>query len=144
MGYNTRFNGVLAFAKEPTVSQLAKLNTLIGEDCRDHPEWNAKSEASYIDLVITSDFSGLQWDTGTEKTYGLDECVNVIVREMRKEWPDFGLTGTLIAQGEDFEDRWALVIGADGFASKQPLAIAGNVFQCPHCKQKFAVEAAAA
>ncbi|KAF1006746.1 MAG: hypothetical protein GAK28_02422 [Luteibacter sp.] len=143
MGYNTRFNGTLTFTSEPSAAQLAKLNTFLGEDCREHPEWNAGGKASYIDLVIARDFSGLEWDTGTEKTYGLEESVNVIVREMRKEWPSFGLAGTLIAQGEDFDDRWALVMGEDGFASRQPIAIAGNVVQCPHCKQKFAVESAA-
>lgn len=67
--------------------------------------------------------------------------MNVVIREMRKEFPEFGLNGTLIAQGEEFDDRWALVIGEDGFASKQSLSISGEVVKCPHCGAKFALEA---
>jgi len=140
MGYNTKFSGVLTFVDVPTVYQLAKLNTFLGQDCRDHPEWNAGPYASYIDLVVTSDYTGLEWDTATEKTYGLVDSVNVVIREMRKEWPNFGLSGTLVAQGEDFDDRWALVIGDDGFATKQPLAFSGTAVTCPHCKKNFSVE----
>jgi len=138
MGYSTDFEGQLNFTSEPTAKQLAALNSIFGEDVRDHPEWEEK-DASYIDLELTDDFSGIRW-SGAEKTYGLEKSVNVVIREMRKQWLDFGLTGRLIAQGEDVEDRWALVIGEDGFASKQPLVVNGKVVTCPHCEQRFVLE----
>lgn len=141
MGYSTDFVGELKFATELTATQLAFLNGLLGEDTRDHKDWIVPKDAyvGYIDLELLKDFTGLQWD-GAEKTYGLEHSVNIITTEMRKQWPDFRLIGHLNAQGEEFEDRWSLVIDADGWASKQPVAIPGKVVRCPHCDEKFTVE----
>ncbi len=135
MGYTTRFSGKLGFVNEPTASQLAALNAMFGEDCRKHPEWNAPG-LYYIDLALTDDFSGLEWN-GAEKTYDLDKMVNVVITQMRKKWPGFGLTGSLLAQGEDIEDRWTLTIGPDGMAHKAELAVAGSIVTCPHCSHRF-------
>lgn len=135
MGYTTKFEGELRFTSELTAKQLAALNEMLGEDCRDHPEWEAQ-DLYYIDLELTPDFGGVRWN-GTEKTYGLEKLVNVVIKQMRKKWPDFGLTGSLLAQGEQFDDRWALSIGADGMAHKSKIAIVGQVVTCPHCERKF-------
>jgi hypothetical protein len=139
MGYNTNFKGELRFTKELTASQLAALSSMLGEDCRDHPEWGAGKNLYYIDLELTKDFGGLKWN-GAEKTYELEKLVNVVITQMRKQWPDFGLTGSMAAQGEEISDRWALVIGEDGFAHKQPIAMTGEIVECPHCGEKFALE----
>jgi hypothetical protein len=112
MGYSTSFKGELRFTSEPTAKQLAALKAICGEDCRDHPEWEGSEGLYYVDLELTDDFSGIRWN-GAEKTYGLERIVNVVLAEMRKQWPDFGLTGSLLAQGESLEDRWALHMGAD-------------------------------
>src|SRR4051812_39080287 len=111
MGYTTKFQGELKFKKELVATQLAHLKNMLGEDCREHPEWGAK-DLYYIDLEFTDDFSGLKW-SGTEKTYGMERIVQLVIDEMRKKWPDFGLTGRLAAQGEDIEDRWTLAIKED-------------------------------
>lgn len=142
MGYNTTFKGELKFTTEPTAKQLAALNSMFGEDCREHPEWGCgkNQNLSYIDLVITEDFSGIRWDDGTEKTYSLHELVNVVLREMRKTWPDFGLTGQLLAQGEDVTDRWALVMEDDGLAHRREIAFTGQVMDCPHCGERIVIE----
>lgn len=139
MGYNTIFKGELKFTSEPTAKQLSKLNSMFGEDCREHPEWGRK-DLSYIDLLITDDFTGIRWDDGTEKTYNLEQIVNVVLFQMRKEYPDFGLSGFLSAQGEDAEDRWDLFIGDDGFAHKRMVPIPGTKVQCPSCDHRFYVE----
>lgn len=139
MGYSTNFKGELHFTREATASQLAALKAMCGEDCRDHPEWGTK-DLYYLDLELNDDFTGIRWD-GSEKTYDLDKLVNVVLTEMRKKWPDFGLTGTLSAQGEDVEDRWALTIGEDGMAHKLPLAPTGTIVTCPHCHGRFELEA---
>lgn len=138
MGYSTEFKGTLRFVNEPTASQLAALKAMCGEDCRDHPEWGANG-LYCIDLELEDDFSGLHWD-GTEKTYQMEKLVNVVITEMRKKWPDFALEGTLAAQGEDVEDRWALAIGPDGMAEKKPLAVTGQIVTCPHCDGRFVLE----
>lgn len=135
MGYTTKFQGDLKFTTELTAKQLAKLNAMCGEDCREHPEWGV-NDLYYIDLELTEDFSGLRWN-GAEKTYNLDRLVNVVLSEMRKKWPDFGLIGTLSAQGEDVEDRWALKIGEDGLAHKIKPAVTGKIVTCPHCEERF-------
>lgn len=138
MGYSTQFKGELKFAKEPTASQLAHLQSFFGEDCRDHPEWGAK-DLYYVDLELEKDFSGIKWN-GAEKTYKLHELVNMILREMRKKWPDFSLEGKLAAQGEDIEDRWELTI-EDGNAVRRDVAIVGQKLTCPHCERNFILEA---
>lgn len=137
MGYNTRFSGVLKFTCEPTTAMLAMLNGLFGQDAR---EIGGGRESGYIDLELTKDFSGIQWDSGTEKTYYLEKSVNLVIQEMRKAFPVFGLTGTLLAQGEDVEDRWELYIGDDGLAHKRKVAIPGTKVKCPHCHQSFYYE----
>lgn len=139
MGYSTQFKGELKFKSELTATQLAKVKSMCGEDCRDHPEWNAPYY--YIDLELTDDFSGLRWN-GAEKTYDLDKLVNVVTAEMRKEWPDFALTGELHAQGDEMEDRWVLKINEDGIAERKDVVVAGERVTCPHCEQKFILETA--
>lgn len=141
MGYSTEFTGELRFVHEPTASQLAHLNSMFGEDCRDHPEWGTQ-DLGYIDLELTEDFTGIRWN-GAEKTYDLDKLVNVVIAEMRKRWPDFALSGQLAAQGETVTDRWALVIGADGTATRHKVELAGQVVTCPHCERQFVLEQAA-
>ncbi len=140
MGYSTQFNGELRFATEATASQLAALNEILGEDCRDHPDWNA-SGLYHVDFKLTDDFSGIEWD-GSEKSYEMHKIANVIIRQMRKRWPDFGLTGQMSAQGEDIEDRWVLCIGDDGFAERRDVAIVGTTVKCPHCAERFILEEA--
>jgi len=138
MGYTTTFKGDLRFSKELTASQLARLKTFFGEDCREHPEWK-EPDLYYIDLELNDDFTGLRW-SGAEKSYGLEEQVSLIVREMRVKWPDFALTGTLSAQGEDAEDRWTLSIGEDGMAKKTKVPIVGERITCPSCEHTFILE----
>jgi hypothetical protein len=142
MGYTTNFNGELKFIREATSPQLGTLNAMLDEDCRDHPEWVAP-DLYTIDLELTDQLDGLRWN-GAEKTYDLDKLVNVVLRLMRETWPDFGLTGQLQAQGEDVGDRWALVIGEDGWAAKLKYAPTGKVVRCPHCDEAFTLEEAQA
>lgn len=135
MGYNTQFEGCLKFTQELTGTQLAALNLMLEEDCREHPEWGAEN-LTHIDLQLTNDFSGIEWN-GAEKTYDLVEKVNLIICEMKKVCPDFGLEGQLLAQGEEFGDIWKLIIGEDGFARSQKLTSSGNPTTCPHCGEDF-------
>lgn len=106
MGYNTSFEGRLNFNKNLPIAAISKLRTILGEDCRDHPEW-AKPDLTYIDLVLTEDMLGIQW-SGVEKSYDMAEKVNLLIRLMKEDYPDFELTGELVAQGEDPRDAWKL------------------------------------
>jgi len=138
MGYTTNFEGVLKFAKEPSVQEIAALAQFFGEDCREHPEWNAPG-LYHVDMEFAKDYSGIQHD-GSEKTYEFEKIVNMVIRNMQKQFPDFRLTGQLLAQGEELRDRWALVIAEDGFAVKRDIKLTGKVVRCPHCAEEFQLE----
>lgn len=135
MGYNTVFKGELKFIIEPTAKQLVKVKSFLGEDCRDHPEWG-NTQLTYIDLVLLDDFSGLKWDDSAEKTYDLPEKINLIIQQMQKKYPDFGLSGKLLAQGEDADDRWFLMM-IDGEATKEKIPLSSDEVICPHCGELF-------
>lgn len=137
MGYSTEFSGELTFTNDLTSKQLAKVKSFLGEDCREHPEWG-KTGMTYIDLELLDDFSGLRWD-GAEKTYELTEKINLIIDEMRKEYPDFGLEGSLLAQGEEIDDRWMLTI-ENGHAVERKIKIKGKKTTCPNCGEDFILE----
>jgi len=139
MGYSTNFMGELKFTTELTASQLAKVQSFMEEDCRDHPEWEGTHDLYGIDLALLNDFSGIKW-SGMEKTYSMERLVNVVILNMRKTCPDFGLTGFLAAQGEDFHDRWELRIGEDGLAYKHERPIVGQKIVCPFCEGTFTLE----
>src|ERR1035437_3372149 len=137
MGYTTSFKGVLKFSYELSATQLAAVKAMCGEDCRDYPDWNTK-DLYYIDLVLTDDFMGLVW-SGAEKTCDMDKLVNVVITQMRKKWPDFGLTGQLQARGEDADDKWNLLI-RNGLAVKVKVVPKGKPIECPHCHETFRAE----
>jgi hypothetical protein len=134
MGYNTEFQGEFKFNQELTASQLAKVKSFLGEDCRDHPEWNVK-DLYYINLELLEDFTGLKWDR-TEKTYGMVEALNLIIVQMRVDMPSFNLTGKLLAQGEDIDDRYEIII-RDGVAIRVDIKPTGTKVECPHCGESF-------
>lgn len=134
MGYNTSFKGELKFVHELSLPQSVKLKSLLGEDCRDHPEWN-RVDLTYIDLELNNDLTGIKWD-GAEKTYGLAEKVNVVIDEMQKVFPEFGLTGAMLAQGEEAGDVWILKI-ENGRAIKTEIKVDVEKITCPHCHKEF-------
>lgn len=137
MGYTTTFKGELKFTTDLTAKQLSKVKSFLDEDCREHPEWG-RTDLTYIDLEISSDFSGLKWN-GAEKTYDLAEKINLITEQMQKEFPEFGLEGSLLAQGEEIDDRYAIVI-ENGKAKQVEIKIKGTKVRCPHCDESFILE----
>ena len=58
---------------------------------------------------------------------------------MHEDYPDFELTGSLSAQGEEFDDRWTLIM-KEGLAIKQEVKIVGEKVTCPHCEECFILE----
>ena len=122
MGYSTEFTGQLRFKNTVTNTHLGKLNSILGKDIRDLGYDNSIYEngkyGSYwyhIDLKITDDFSGIEWNK-CEKTSELEHVVNWVSALMRID-SDFELEGEMHAQGEEYEDRWRLVM-KDGLALK--------------------------
>lgn len=143
MGYSTTFKGELKFTSELSAAALLKLQSFFDEDCRDHPEWGADAAGlTYIDLEFTKDGKGIKWN-GAEKTYDLTEKINLVVGLMKKEFPEFGLTGSMTAQGEDIDDRWHIITSPpaqDGYVQMQDAVMNGRDVECPHCKKSFVIE----
>lgn len=138
MGYTTKFTGKLEFASEPPVAVIRKINSLTDEDVRDHPEWDSDG-FYFIDFRVTDELDGIE-HTGAEKTYEADKIVNFILRLVREEYPDFALKGEILAQGEEHDDRWRLVIGPDGWAKRVEWPRVGQRVRCPHCEEEFTLE----
>jgi hypothetical protein len=151
MGYSTDFMGLLKFKHEPTVAELAKLETFMGEDIRSHPDWvedvkklYPREYLTYINLEITNDGKeapvGICWD-GSEKSYDMVAKINFILYEMRKDFPDFDLVGTLEAQGEDASDRWYVVMEKGQAVDKNAfIAPEDEEIECPHCHKFFTLK----
>ena len=135
MGYDTSFKGELKFTTELKASQIAKVESFMGEDCRRHPEWKGSEELTWINLELLHDYSGIKWDE-SEKSYDMVAKVNMIIRNMQDFMPEFGLEGKMIAQGEDIEDRWELVM-IDNQASARKFPHTGQKITCPHCEEGF-------
>lgn len=115
MGYNTTFSGVLKFTDMPLcVEELTMLSNILGEDVRDHPEWDVPEDLwiSYVDLKTTPDLTGLKW-SGDEKTYGMEHLIPLVIRLMRVNFPEFGLEGRLFAQGEEAGDVYYIDVDND-------------------------------
>jgi hypothetical protein len=135
MGYNTDFSGVLFFTEDLTVSQLKNVKKFMGEDCRQHPEWDS-GDMTWIDMDITEDYDGIVWNQA-EKSYDMVKKINMIVDHMRKTDPKFGFKGEMVAQGEDTGDRW-MITCVDGKAVTQGIKmIPDHEIECPNCKHKF-------
>lgn len=151
MGYNTEFKGEILFNQELTNKQLAEVKKFLGEDCRDHPEWKATKyvckgvldtydmELTYVDLEFNDDFTGLRWN-GAEKTYFMENLLEMLITNMREVIPDFGFTGVMNAQGEELEDRYTITFDKTGWPIKTMMPVVGEVFECPECGYKFQLE----
>jgi len=138
MGYTTDFDGTLSFTSPMDENDMGYLDTILGEDCREHPEWDAV-DLTYVDFVVCN--NGLQHN-GSEKTYYAERLINLIITEMRKFKPDFGLSGALKATGEEAGDNWELYIDEDGWAKRRDLVLVQKDIKCPECGHVFRAEVA--
>jgi hypothetical protein len=90
----------------------------------------------YVQFQVTKDKSGIEWD-GNEKFYEAVKATNFVIDNVRREIPDFSLSGQLEAQGEEIGDHWFLAIGDDGFAHRVEAPKSGDNVHCPHCNHEF-------
>jgi hypothetical protein len=139
MGYTTRITGKLKFKHEISVPQLKKLQSFYYELPSDHKEWENPFKAdSYIQWQVSKEYDGLEWD-GNEKFYSIVETMNLIIHNMRLEWPEFAVEGTLECQGEDTKDFWYLKIEESGLAYKKEHDFSDHT-ECPACGHMWVKE----
>ena len=125
MGYNTEFMGNLYLP--PGISpEHRRLIT-------DYLKGNFE-----IDLEMSADNLSLVWN-GAEKTYDMDQQVNDLIAHFIPLIPNFTLTGSMLAQGENADDRWVLYMDTGGVARCAEVLETGHVIPCPHCKQPFEI-----
>ena len=92
------------------------LNSLLGADIRDHPEWNDTEGLTYIDLDSSYDYyNAIEWN-GSEKSYDMAKKINLLTRVMRQSNPDFKLSGMFKAICEDYNEEYMIVLDEDGIA----------------------------
>ena len=119
MGYDTTFKGRLNFTGEIGPKQLVLLEEILGEDCRDHDEWDS-GDLTHMDFCLTDDYEGIEW-SGSEKSYDMVEKVNFIIQFMNEKGSGFWLEGEMEAQGEDPDDKWILFIKKGQLAISQEI-----------------------
>jgi len=155
MGYNTTFSGELKIEPELNSLQRAYLSAMLGQDCREHSEWDEAYQSipeeykSKHDRKVTQltwmDFELRHVDTiawnGSEKSYDMTTKVNLIIALMREIMPEFSLSGHMDANGEEVGDIWRLEIDDNGWAKTIPMkAMAEAEVRCPNCLEKFIPE----
>ncbi|MBL4798311.1 MAG: hypothetical protein JKY50_12920 [Oleispira sp.] len=139
MGYSTDFKGSLQFTRDLVGSELSILNGIFNEDVRDHDDWpNPDGDLYYVAIELTDGMDGIKWD-GTEKTYRMESLVNMLIEVAGRDIPDFGLTGEMLAFGEDLDDRWILRM-IDGVATKIEIKPTGTPVECPECSHMFRID----
>ena len=126
MGYTTTFNSELIFVSERTTDELRALQKLIKE---------GRVEDDDIDLEITKEFTGIEWN-GSEKCYNMEPSIQYIIDRMKETYPNFSLSGTLYAQGEDFKDRYELKV-IDNKVVRKDYVFKGKKIICPECELEF-------
>ena len=135
MAYTTYYEGVLEFKMELRTEQYKHLHTILGENCRDHPEWGTNG-LSWINFTLTPGFEGLEWD-GSEDSHDMIGQANLIITEMRKIMPQFMLSCQLLAQGDEPRDRWLLKINDHGWAEREIVPVPDDLIVCPQCHHRF-------
>ena len=151
MGYTTKFAGTLKFSRTPSVGQLqwlAKmladydhewLGAVAAESAYPHQPENGDGDfRHYVDLRLTKDLSGIEWDSDTEKNSGMVTALKVLQHAINALFPDdepVFFEGTMTAQGEDPSDVWG--IEAAGGTIRRIEMKRPHETCCPRCQTWF-------
>lgn len=117
MGYDTDYKGCILF--EPATPEIVKFiyeiveRTDLHED-PDYPhDWHLDHMFSSLDLELDDNEDGLWWQSG-ERSYDLDDQINVLVHMVRKKFPDFRISGGSMEMLEECEDPKFIIPRLDG------------------------------
>ncbi len=142
MGYSTSFHGVLKFTCPMDIEKLTYLGQFLDcADPNDYPDWIIPNpnRVGYIQFRVSKDYSGIEWD-GSEKFYYAPEAVELVLANMQAKYPEFGLEGSLEAQGEAISDRWTLVVENNVVKHITYVNPYGREICCPNCRKKFIID----
>lgn len=136
MGYTTQFDGELKFTKLLSPEKLCQIDHLICNLREDHIVY--KNKSFYFQLELSESKTGVVWDGG-EKCYYMELAVEYFLKELKKIDPDLSLSGDFLAQGEEAQDRWYLVVEKDEVNIREVMRT-GTIQKCPCCQHEFIVE----
>jgi hypothetical protein len=143
MGYNTDYEGTILFRDDITVKELRFVQRFLGKDFREMSNelkslLPKDSYLTYIDLELTDDLAGVQWDRGTEKSHDLIDALNLIQRACIAEFGGSKVfaSGKFLCQGEDIEDRYFILLDEYGFAYREDISVE-CLITCPDCGCRF-------
>ena len=139
MGYNTNFEGYLLFNRKLTLEEIEVVLEVL--ESEDYIRSGTFPYISRLDLMMDREYTGIQWD-GMEKTKYLPEKINHFIKVIKGQIADFSLTGTMLAQGEDLNDRWAIIMDKNGVAREVKIVLGkeDKPLCCPSCKTEILVE----
>jgi hypothetical protein len=132
MGNSISYTGEFFFTTELSDAQRERLESyfdIVGIDGISHK--------AHIAFEYTLNEDGIQW-TVTDHNYYIDEILNYLIDSMQIEYPDFGLEGEMLVQGEDVNDRYLITI-VDGRAISLGLNYGTTYVECPKCKHKHLI-----
>jgi hypothetical protein len=113
MGYNTDYNGILEFINPLTPEQELFLIPMMTCDYEFSPEIvQVVTNGDYMpynDFIISPDKTGIVWQRDREKSYDQHKAINAIILTMQTKFPDFGLSGNIIAISE-YQEAWVISI----------------------------------
>ena len=133
MGYDTRFKGAITI--EPPCD--LELYNRVNDYCRDEDKVrDGKNVPDYgwCDWLVSKDGKAIGHYEETEKSYEMEAWLRVLVRDF---FAPAGrvLNGSMLAQGEDMEDRWCLNV-KDNEVTRTD-AKPDGVVVCPECQHRF-------
>lgn len=104
MGYTTEFDGRFEFSKPLTDEQAEEFNLFCTQRHGNNISHGA-NPSFWCDWE--TDGKGMFWNE-SEKSYGMDDWARVLVEKFLKPW-GVELKGHIYAQGEERNDRWAMI-----------------------------------
>ncbi len=138
MGYTTQFQGEIKITPELNASQIKFIKGMYG-DMRDWSPSNAKLLGlDYFQWELTDSLDSLKWDGG-EKFYSADKCMEYIIEKSVEKYPELKFNGIIQAQGEEFNDRWQLIV-KNNKVTRKDIELKGQKVTCPYCEEDFILE----
>jgi hypothetical protein len=135
MGYTTEFQGEIKITPELTASQIIFIESMHGDMREWNPEDATRLDFTWFDWELNEARDGLHWD-GTEKFYDADEKMKYLIDRCVEKYPQLKFNGVIQAQGEDFDDRWQLIV-KNNKVSRKEVKITGDIIECPNCGHKW-------
>ena len=109
MGYNTEFIGSLHFNKPLSLKEKEHFDTFKNDMNNKNSSKYTKEDICFFEFDISNDNSYIYWDN-TEKPYDISAKLKLFIKFMLENNSDFELNGELLAQGENIEDRYKIIV----------------------------------